>query len=120
MNDPAVMALVDELGQRGVRLSTRGTRLWVSPALPEDLREEFLALRDGVWRAVHFKERWASVPDNLASLQRFCPGLWRKAILDDGQTCLIWGVTARGVMVLPYGSYTLLNVEPERVKDLGC
>lgn len=115
MNEPAVIALIDELRRRGVRLATRGTRLRVSPALPDDLRDEFLAQRDELWRAVHFKERWEATPANLAALQRFCPMLWSQATLDGDRPCLLWGVTARSVIVLPYGSYALQNVEPERL-----
>lgn len=41
--------------------------------------------------------------------------LWNKVTVDADRPCLLWGVTARSVIVLPYGSYALQNVEPERL-----
>lgn len=104
--------LLGELSVRGYRLRVVDQRLQIAPpTVPPDLLRQVRAHKEDLIRYLDQRPK----PDSLEELRRFAPSIWRLARISDGRRGIIWGVTARGVLVSLGVAAPILTLNPDDV-----
>lgn len=90
-----------ELRQLGYSVVPIGDRLQIVPAdVPAALLDRVIRHKDGVLALARIGQSNAEdQASSLEGLRQWLPALWGTVQLADGTTGILWGVTARGVMV---------------------
>ncbi|MGI8924870.1 MAG: hypothetical protein ACR2HJ_12745 [Fimbriimonadales bacterium] len=109
----SVERLIDRLQRQGYRFSLDGERVFIRPELTEDALQLLREHKPEVVRVLQRKRRFGkAAPDTLEELRKYCPKLFDVVRLQDGREGLLWGVTARGLIVSFDPSGVLYTVDP--------
>lgn len=114
-----VRALLSTLREQGYKISVQGELLRVEPS---NLTAENVSFIQEHYELVHTivsaEQCLRNEGNKLCQLKQLCPAIWEPASLKDGRTCLIWGITPRGVIVMPEDMHALITVDVSDIQQI--
>lgn len=116
MRDSAA-AVYGTLLQLGYTVTPCGDRIQVIPDnIPRELLDRLVRQREGVLALARMAGRGKGQEESFAGLKALLPSLWEPVRLPNGETGVLWGVTARGVLAHAFPTGPVVSYSPEDVQ----
>ena len=110
-------SLIPRVQDLGYTVTPCGDRIQVIPDnIPRELLDRLVRQREGVLALARMAGRGKGQEESFAGLKALLPSLWEPVRLPNGETGVLWGVTARGVLAHAFPTGPVVSYSPEDVQ----